>query len=75
MRPPALLTKYTNCPSGDQTGFTLHDTGRPAGARRILEQAAARHQHDGGMLGARVALSREAGDEAAARRWESRLPR
>jgi tetratricopeptide (TPR) repeat protein len=53
----------------------LHDMGRPADARRILEQAAARHQYDGDILGALVAFSREAGDEAAARRWQARLPR
>ena len=51
----------------------LHDTGRPADARRILEQAAVRHGGDQQILEALVAFSREAGDEAAARRWQAQL--
>ena len=51
----------------------LHDTGRPADARRNLEQAAARHRGDQQILEALVAFSREAGDEAAARRWQAQL--
>jgi Tfp pilus assembly protein PilF len=51
----------------------LHDTGRPADARKILEQAAGRHGGDQQILEALVAFSREAGDEAAARRWQTQL--
>ena len=45
----------------------LHDTGKAAEGRMVLEQAARRHPTDGDILGALVAFSREAGDEAAAR--------
>ncbi len=52
----------------------LHDTGKAAEGRRVLEQAARRHATDRDILHALVAFSREAGDVAAARRWQAQLP-
>lgn len=53
----------------------LHDTGTAAEGRRVLEQAARRHATDRDILEALVAFSREAGDEAAARKWQAQLQR
>jgi predicted CXXCH cytochrome family protein len=51
----------------------LHDSGDPARALRLLEQAAERHPADTDILEALVAWSRERGDETGARRWRARL--
>ena len=54
-------------------GVALHDTGRAAEGRRVLERAARRHPGNADILGALVAFSQEAGDAAAARRWATAL--
>jgi predicted CXXCH cytochrome family protein len=54
-------------------GVALHDTGRAAEGRRVLERAARRHPGNTDILGALVAFSREAGDAAATRRWAAAL--
>jgi predicted CXXCH cytochrome family protein len=54
-------------------GVALHDTGRAAEGRRVLERAARRHPGNTDLLGALVAFSREAGDDAATRRWTAAL--
>ncbi len=51
----------------------LHDTGQAAEGRRVLERAAARQSGDLQILSALVAFSREAGDDASARRWQAQL--
>jgi predicted Zn-dependent protease len=54
-------------------GVALHDTGQAADALRALERAARRHPGDADILGALVTFSKEAGDDAAARRWAAAL--
>jgi predicted CXXCH cytochrome family protein len=54
-------------------GVALHDTGQAAEARRTLERAARRHPGNADILGALVAFSKEAGDDAAAQRWAAAL--
>ena len=51
----------------------LHDSGDPARALRLLEQAVERHPADTDILEALVAWSLERGDETGARRWRARL--
>ncbi len=51
----------------------LHDTGHAAEARRALEAAIARQPASTELLEAIVSYAREAGDTAAATRWEARL--
>jgi predicted Zn-dependent protease len=54
-------------------GVALHDTGRAAEGRRVLERAAQRHPGDTNILAALVAFSKEVGDAVAVRRWSSAL--
>jgi tetratricopeptide (TPR) repeat protein len=54
-------------------GVALHDTGKAAEGRRVLEAAARRHPANADILGALVAFSQEAGDAVAARRWAASL--
>ncbi len=51
----------------------LHDTGHAAEARRALEAAIARQPASTELLEAIASYAREAGDTAAATRWEARL--
>jgi Flp pilus assembly protein TadD len=54
-------------------GVALHDTGRAAEGRRVLERAARRHPGNIDILNALVAFSHEAGAAAAKRRWAAAL--
>ena len=54
-------------------GVALHETGRVAEGRRVLEGAARRHPGNIDTLSALVAFSQKAGDAAAARRWATAL--
>jgi tetratricopeptide (TPR) repeat protein len=54
-------------------GVALHDIGRAAEGRGVLERAARRHPGNMDILNALVAFSQEAGDAAAARRWAAAL--
>jgi tetratricopeptide (TPR) repeat protein len=54
-------------------GVALHDTGRAAEGRRVLERAARRHPANIDILSALVAFSQEISDVAAARRWAAAL--
>jgi Flp pilus assembly protein TadD len=54
-------------------GVALHDTGRSAEGRRVLEHAARRHPGNVDILSALVAFSQKAGDAVAVRRWAGAL--
>jgi Flp pilus assembly protein TadD len=54
-------------------GVALHDIGRAAEGRGVLESAARRHPGNMDILNALVAFSQEAGDAVAARRWAAAL--
>ena len=55
------------------TASPCTSTGQAAQGRQVLERTARRHPGNTDILGALVAFSREAGDDAAARRWAAAL--